>query len=227
MPYHSQLPRFRAAAGLAHADRGPDRLDREANRERRPAMKKILSAMLVCASLVLLITQIAWAAPPRYCPFTHIVQWGETLSYIAARYGTTVHAIVQANYIPNPNRIYPGQRLVIPCWRPYYPVHGCTYYTVRYGDTLSGIAYRYGVSVNSIVQANNIANPNRIYAGQRLYIPCGAAYPPVHGIYYTVRYGDTLSSIAWRYGTSIWAIAQANNIANVNVVYAGQRLYIP
>jgi LysM repeat protein len=190
-------------------------------------MKRILSGTLICASFVLVVTQVAWAAPPGDCPFTHTVQWGESLSYIAAHYGTTVYAIVQANHIPNPDRIYPGQRLVIPCWSAYAPAYGCTYYAVRYGDTLSGIAYRYGVSENSIGQANHIANPDRIYAGQRLYIPCSAAYAPAHGVYYTVRCGDTLSSIAWRYGTTAWAIAQANSIASVNVVYAGQRLYIP
>jgi LysM repeat protein len=133
-------------------------------------MKRLISVTFVCTLLVLLITQAAWAAPPSHGPSIHIVRWGESLSYIAARYGTTVYAIVQAN---------------------------------------------------------GIANPDRIYAGQRLYIPHGGAYPPVHGIYYVVRYGDTLSSIAWRYGTSIWAIAQANYIANINLVYAGQRLYIP
>jgi LysM repeat protein len=47
------------------------------------------------------------------------------------------------------------------------------------------------------------------------------------GAYYTVHYGDTLSSIAWRHGVSMWSIATANNLYNVNLIYAGQRLYIP
>lgn len=191
-------------------------------------MKRAVSVLLVCASLLLLLTQVAWAAPSRYCPFVHIVQWGENLSSIARRYGVTVHAILRANAISNPNRIYAGQRIVIPCWRPYYGYSGCGYtYIVRYGDTLSGIAYMHGVSVNSIVSANGIANPHRIYAGQRLYIPCSGWYAPVHGTYYTVRMGDTLSSIAWRSGVSVWALVHANHIANPNVIYAGQRLYIP
>ena len=55
---------------------------------------------------------------------------------------------------------------------------GCdTYYTVRYGDTLSGIAARHGTTTQAIMQANGIWNPNHIYAGQVLYIPCGY-YPP-------------------------------------------------
>jgi putative chitinase len=154
------------------------------------------------------------------------VQWGETLSGIAVRYGTTVRAIVRANYIANTNRIYAGQRLTIPCSTTYYSTSG-RIYVVRYGDTLSGIAYRYGVSVNSLVQANGIANRHRIYAGQRLTIPHGAPSYPHRGTYYRVRYGDTLSGIAWRFGVSAWSIAAANNLANLNVIYAGQRLYIP
>jgi LysM repeat protein len=63
-----------------------------------------------------------------------------------------------------------GQRLVIV--RGGGPVYsGKTVYVVRRGDTLSGIAWRFGVNMWAIVRANGIANPNRIYAGQVLYIP--------------------------------------------------------
>ena len=101
------------------------------------------------------------------------------------------------------------------------PVH-----IVRWGETLSGIAVRYGVSMWSIAHANRIANPSRIYAGQRLVIP-GGGWPGPCGRVYIVRCGDTLSGIAWRYGTSVWAIANANGIANPNRIYAGQRLVVP
>jgi putative chitinase len=188
--------------------------------------------------VVLLGTQVAWASAPPAAPsgaIIHIVQWGETLSGIARRYGTTVYAITRANGIANPNRIYAGQRLYIPVGvaPPYYPGTPayCSgwYYTVRPGDTLSGIAYRSGVSVNALMRANYITNPNRIYAGQKLCIP-GYGYPrppTTCGFYYRVRYGDTLSGIAARYGVRVWSVVRANNLANPNVIYAGQRLYIP
>jgi lysozyme len=116
---------------------------------------------------------------------------------------------------------------------------GCrnTYYTVRYGDTLSGIAARYHVNMWELARANGIHNPNRIYAGQTLVIPgnccqknccntCGGGqYGGGH--WYIVHRGDTLSKIAWHYGTSVWAIANANGIRNINCIYAGQKLYIP
>jgi spore germination protein len=100
----------------------------------------------------------------------HIVRRGETLASIARWYGTTVRAIMRANNIRNPNIIYRGQRLVIPGKRAPAVARG-TWYKVRRGDTLSGIAYRAGVSVWSIAYANNIAYPSYIYTGQWLWIP--------------------------------------------------------
>jgi LysM repeat protein len=187
-------------------------------------MKKITLSILIGSLLLLAGTQVVWAAPAASCQTVHIVQRGETLSHIALRYGTTVHAIATANGIVNPNRVYAGQRLTIPCGSP--PPSGGSWYTVRRGDTLSSIAWRHRVNVWAIVRANKIANPNRIYAGQRIYIPGGVS-PFPGGVWYTVRWGDTLSSIAWRYGKTVWAIVQANDIANPNWIYAGQRLYIP
>ncbi len=103
----------------------------------------------------------------------------------------------------------------------------CTYYTVQRGDTLYSIARRYGTTVQAIAQANGILNPSRIYAGQVLCIPSGWAPPPLTGGYYIVQRGDTLYSIALRYGTSVWAIVMANNISNPSLIYPGQALLIP
>jgi LysM repeat protein len=194
-------------------------------------VKKLTSVILAFVILTVFCILPVHASPAPCGSYVHIVHWGETLSGIAMRYGTTVRAIMNANHIPNPNRIFAGQRIVIPCATTAQPgpVGGNVDY-VRPGDTLSGIACRFGVSVNSLVQANGIANPNCIYAGQKLHIP-GWSY--IHQPatwdhhYYTVRAGDTLSGIAWRFGTSAWAIASANNLHNLNVVYAGQVIYIP
>jgi len=107
----------------------------------------------------------------------------------------------------------------------------CTYYTVRRGDTLYSIARRYGTTVQAIVLANGIANPSFIRVGQVLCIPSEATPPPPSppptGFYYTVRRGDTLYSIARRYGTTVQAIAQANNLYNPSLIHVGQVLYIP
>jgi LysM repeat protein len=109
------------------------------------------------------------AAPPAGNPVYHLVQWGETLSKIAAYYGTTVWAIAQANGILNVNYIRAGQLLLIPVAGPA-PVPGPQYYIVQPGDTLSAIAWRFGTTVWALAQANGIWNTNLIYIGQRLFI---------------------------------------------------------
>ena len=74
-------------------------------------------------------------------------------------------------------------------------------YTVRRGDTLSGIAARFGTTYQAIASYNGITNPNRIYIGQRLRIPAGGSTGEART--YTIRPGDTLSGIAYRFGTTI------------------------
>lgn len=187
-------------------------------------MKRVLVlGLLVLAMLLPAGVQTASASS---CP-VHVVQRGENLYRISLRYGTTVQAIAAANGIANPSRIYAGQRLAIPCGSAPPPSSGRVY-TVRHGDTLYGIARRFGVGLQAIIRANGIANPNRIYAGQRLIIPGGGSTaPPSGGVWYTVRPGDTLAGIAWRFGVNMWAIVRANNIPNPNLIHVGQRLYIP
>jgi LysM repeat protein len=106
----------------------------------------------------------------------HIVVRGETLLRIALRYGTTVQAIATANNIYNVNRIYAGQRLIIPAPvtpDPRPPLQGTTIYIVGRGDYLAAIAQRFSTTVSAIASANGISNPNLIYPGQQLRIPIG------------------------------------------------------
>lgn len=121
-------------------------------------------------------------------------------------------------------------------------------YTVKSGDTLSGIAGRYNTSYTQLARINHIANPNRIYVGQVLQLeatssnnhqatptPAPAPSTPTNSGHatnnnststvsstYTVKSGDTLSAIASRYGVSYQQLAQANGIANPNRIYVGQ-----
>ena len=101
------------------------------------------------------------------------------------------------------------------------------YHVVRPGETIFSIGRLYGVNPWTISAVNRLPNANRIYVGQRLYIPGGWGYPPPHGIYYWVKPGDTLHSIGRAYGMSPWSIAAANGIYDLNRIYAGQRLLIP
>lgn len=103
---------------------------------------------------------------------TYTVQRGNTLSQIARAYGVTVSHIVEINGIQNPNLIYPGEKLRITesTNTTLNPVLQNNYYTVQRGDTLSGIARRYGVTVQYLVNLNGIRNPNLIYPGQLIKV---------------------------------------------------------
>ena len=111
---------------------------------------------------VLIIRENGGSVTPPSGTTTYTVQRGDTLSEIAARFGTTVSALVMANNIADRDRIYPGQVLVI-------PTGGCVdNYIVQRGDTLSGIAQRFGTTVARLASLNNIRNTDRIYIGQVL-----------------------------------------------------------
>jgi lysozyme len=74
---------------------------------------------------------------------------------------------------------------------------------------------------------NGIRNPNLIYVGQNLCVPCDGKEPCACRTTYTVRRGDNLFRIAIRYGTTVKALVRCNNISNPNLIYRGQRLCIP
>ena len=186
---------------------------------------RVVSFLGTCVLILVLFVQPAMAAGQ-----VHVVQRGETLWSIAARYGTSANAVAQANGISNWNLIYAGQRLTIPSGGSSGAASGSTY-TVQPGDTLSGIAARYGTSVAALVQRNGLASANYIYPGQRLIISgagsSGGSSGGAAGGTYVVQRGDTLAAIGARYGTTVSAIVRANGIANPSLIVAGQRLTIP
>ncbi|MDP9235336.1 MAG: LysM peptidoglycan-binding domain-containing protein [Actinomycetota bacterium] len=94
---------------------------------------------------------------------------------------------------------------------------------VRSGDTLGKIAARYGTSVSRLAALNHIADPNLIVAGETLRVPGRHRVDSVH----TVAYGETLSSIAGRYKTSIAALARLNHIKDPNLIVVGSKLKVP
>ena len=157
---------------------------------------------------------------------TYTVQSGDTLSAIASKFGTSYQKIASDNGIPNPNIIHPGQVLKIyggsnqSHSAPSYQT-----YTVKSGDTLSGIGSKFGVSYQKIAADNNISNPNLIHPGQVLKIYTDQPQQPVYETY-IVKSGDTLSEIAQQLRTTVDKIARDNGINNVNLITIGQKLKI-
>ncbi len=246
---------------------------------------------------------------------SHVVQSGDTVGRLAVLYGSSVSAIITANGLDENALIRTGQSLVIPVRIPNPATEtpsptsnvppiitatpntppatggptGTTAYVVQPGDTLSTIARRFNTTIDALIQLNGIANPNRIFAGQRLNVPApntggpgtvptsppvvltsppvvvtsppvvvtsppivvtlppviitspplvitatqrpnvvtATPIPPSRPTTYTVQPGDNLYRISLRFGVSMVALAQANNITNYNFVFTGQVLTIP
>lgn len=128
-------------------------------------MKTLIQIIaLVYVLFVLIAPNPVSAAGPSLV----IVQWGDTLATIASRYDTTVDELVRANALPNANFIFAGQRLMIPSSTPRTLPTTTSIYTVRAGDTLFSIAQRAGTTVDAVMRANGLVNPDFIYVGQRL-----------------------------------------------------------
>ncbi|MEM7534899.1 MAG: LysM peptidoglycan-binding domain-containing protein [Chloroflexota bacterium] len=195
----------------------------------------------------------------------HYVRHGETLSQIALNYGTSVRVLMRENNIHSPNHIYVGQKLLVPNASSYGHKHGAAqahrttecrvHHTVVHGQTLSMIAVYYGVSQHQLAVANQIADYNHIYTGQRLCIPGVAHMPPPKPTrmrppkptpvpppptatpaqqqsqtkygHYTIRAGDTLQSIAHAHTIPLNDLMRINYIVDPYYIHVGQVLHIP
>lgn len=175
----------------------------------------------------------------------YTVQSGDTLSGIALKFSTTSSKLAQLNSISNPNLIYVGQRLLVnqssnsnsnssgqSSSTTTNTEASAASYTVKSGDTLSGIASQYNTTVNQIVSLNQLSNPNLIYVGQVLKLKnsqttnsSSSSSSSTAGTY-TVKAGDTLSAIASRYSTSSSTLASLNSLSNPNLIYVGQVLKV-
>jgi LysM repeat protein len=172
---------------------------------------------------------------PPGTPGTHVVASGESLAQVAAHYGTTINALVEANDLSNPNLIRIGQQLVIagssltPVAATALVVEGATH-TVSAGETLAGIASTYGVTVEAIASANGITDSSVIYIGTVLRLSgegfVATASVPAATVH-TVAAGENLAFVAARYGTTINDLAATNAIADPNLIRAGQQLQVP
>jgi len=189
-------------------------------------------------------------------PVTHTVQAGENLYRIALRYGIDMNELAQVNNITNQSQIYAGQVLTIPglsvpdasavVENPL--VAGTpTIHIVQPGESLTLIAQQYGITVDQLIQSNNITNPNRIRRGDQLTVwtvesvNAGVAETapvetapnfvavaaPSSNTTYVVQPGEHLAQIAERYGMSWTILAQVNGMVNADQLYAGQTLIIP
>jgi LysM repeat protein len=210
-----------------------------------------LSGIILSFNLTSLLAQDA----PGGEPLTHTVQAGENLYRIALRYGIDLEELVTVNQITDRTRIFQGQVLIIPGLtvpdesdEVFNPLIAGTpaIHVVQPGENLSGIAHQYGMTLDQLLAANNIANANLVYKWQELQVwttetvdagitepPENApaevveGAPPVANTTYIVQAGEHLAQIARRYGMNWTTLASINGISDPNHVYAGQELIIP
>ncbi len=159
---------------------------------------------------------------------TYTVVSGDTLSGIGSKTGTNWRDLAAINSLADPNKIFPGQVLRLSGGSAPIPAPaGGKSYNVVAGDTLSGIAQKFGTSWQTLQAINGLPDANKIFPGQVIKVPGGETPTavPDDGRYKVVS-GDTLSGIASNFGTSWQRLAQINGISNPNLIVPNQVLTV-
>lgn len=186
------------------------------------------------------------ATPPSY-----VVKAGDTVSGIAARFGVSTTSVLALNGLGWKSLIFPGQTLKLGGATASAPASTVgqrpATYTIKRGDTISGIAARYGLSTQALLTLNKLTRSSIIYPGQVIRLtgssiaidpvsnvtpdppstPPTSAPPSTPSSRYTIRSGDTITSIAARFGLTVDILLKANGLTRSSIIYAGRTLTIP
>ena len=217
--------------------------------------KAAIPGVTVPAAAFIPASQVAAQVPAalrtQATPSTHTVRAGETVSGIAARYGLSTQKVLSLNGLRASTVIHPGQKIKLggsaaaksSVGTAAKSSSGAGNYTVKSGDTLSGIAAKHGMSLGAVLSANNLKISSVIYPGQKIKVKGGKSSVSSASIKtpakastrvgkasssgnYTVKSGDTLSGIAAKHGMSLGAVLSANNLKINSVIYPGQKIKV-
>jgi len=180
----------------------------------------------------------------------YTIQPGDTLDIIAARFNLTVQEIIAVNKFNHPLYLLPGQVILLPVnTDPITFLKKEFIYVAHPGNTIYSITKKFNIPMTSIIKSNKLTYPYIIYPGQKLILPEASSHfstrppdpqfplskpdesvsqqtaRPLLTTTYLVKPGDSLSSIAQYFNTSIETIKVLNNISNQ--LYPGQKLLIP
>lgn len=158
-------------------------------------------------------------------PTTYRVKTGDTVTQIAKRFGLSITAIAKLNNLGPKSLIRVGQVIKLVGNAP--PEVQAESYRVKPGDTLLGIASRHKLTLSELTSINRISSSTLIYPGQVLRVAkvIPTSQPPLGAPdTYVVATGDSLDSVAQKFGMTLSALREYNNLAKASIIYVGQVL---
>lgn len=166
----------------------------------------------------------------RGTPKRYTVRSGDTACAIASAFRVKCRDLIDMNRLGRQAVIRVGQSLQFPLrasWkRQLLSRADPGTYTVAPGDTVCGIAQRYGVKCRALLAANRLSSGSVLSVGRKMVIP-GALVETGSGDTYTVRKGDSACGVASRYGVSCDTLLAANELGQRGLIFPGQTLRIP
>lgn len=221
-----------------------------------PKVKRYMLKIPVGSKQKFLAAYDRMPSPQETSWVRHKIRRGETISTIAARYGVSQYAILEANNLSRRSTIYAGKEVIVPVpldrgqsvssssrKKSEYTSRN-SIYSVRRGDTMWDIARAFGTTVDALRRINYIQRGSRIYVGQKLKLPSSAKQKPKSSTStyasntksqkssssstksYKVRSGDTIWDIARKYGTTTAKIRSLNGLGRSSRIYPGQILKV-
>lgn len=224
-----------ATTSSAHASTVPEAAPK------RLGSSKLQTATRAVASTVSAVrAAVTSAVPANAVPSNYKVQAGDTVSSVAAKYGLSTASVLALNGLGWKSLIFPGQILKLSKAQATSDAGTSRTYTIAAGDTMSSLASRFGVSVASLLRANGLSARSIIYPGQTVDVPAAssataatisvekaASVRRTTETSYTVATGDSVSSIAGKFGVSVATLLHANGLDASSIIYPGSTLTIP
>ncbi|HEY2980625.1 MAG TPA: LysM peptidoglycan-binding domain-containing protein [Anaerolineales bacterium] len=180
-------------------------------------LPRLLILLCVCFALISPVSAQTADGP------IYIVQPGDSLYSIAARFNISIDALMAANNLTDPDLLAAGQRLIIPGLEGVTGILNSE--IINFGDSFRSLVRRTGVPVDLLRRLNHLVSPTEFYVGASMIIPQDAEAPPMAGIVPTA--GESLFELAIRQGSDAWTLKELNDLGGTWDGLPGDVLYTP